>query len=301
MSSELARRPEPLADRMMYAKALAEANLLPPAYRKQPANVLLAMEYGDALGLSPIAAIQGVHIIDGKPSASAQLIGALVRRAGHRLRVVVSQDGTGAKATIVRSDDPDFTFEAVWTMDRAKAAGLLGKGTWAAYPTNLLKARAITEVARDACPEALSGVAYTAEELGGDTPELVETRITRHTDRTPTEWDTPPEVTDAEVVDIRTGELLADAQDAADLEQSVERHPAKGAARFTGASDAQLALIVKLLRQLAADAADINPLLSRIVGRDVDKLMDLSKVEASDVIRELKQAHADITTQASDD
>jgi hypothetical protein len=43
----------------------------------------------------------------------------------------------------------------------------------------MLKARAITEVARDACPEALFGVAYTAEELGAETdaegvPVLVE-------------------------------------------------------------------------------------------------------------------------------
>lgn len=157
-----------LADRMQYAKALAAASLLPAAYRNAPANVLLAMEYGDALGLAPIAAIQGVHVIDGKPTASAQLIGALVRRAGHRLRVEVSPDGTAARATVIRSDDPDFEFVSVWTLARAEAAGLTGKGTWQKFPTNLLKARAITEVARDACPEALSGVAYTAEEIGHD-------------------------------------------------------------------------------------------------------------------------------------
>lgn len=165
--TEIANR-SPLGDRMNYAKALAEASLLPASYRKQPANVLLAMEYGDALGLSPIAAIQGVHVIDGKPTASAQLIGALVRKAGHRLRVIVSEDRTAAKATIVRADDPEFEFVSVWTLDRAQSAGLLGKGTWKAYPENLLKARAITEVARDACPEVLSGVAYTPEELGHD-------------------------------------------------------------------------------------------------------------------------------------
>lgn len=163
----------PLAERIQYAKALAEASLLPSSYRKQPANVLMAMEYGEALGLSPIAAIQGIHVIDGKPTASAQLIGALVRKAGHRLRVTVAGDGLSAKATIIRKDDADFTFESVWTLDRAQAAGLLGKGTWKQYPTNLLKARAITEVARDACPEVLSGVAYTAEELGDESLEPV--------------------------------------------------------------------------------------------------------------------------------
>jgi hypothetical protein len=63
-------------------------------------------------------------------------------------------------------------------MDRAKAANLTGKGNWRTYPAAMLKARAITEVARDACPEALFGVAYTAEELGSDAPVRVEATLT---------------------------------------------------------------------------------------------------------------------------
>lgn len=206
--TDIALPSTPLGDRMTYAKALAAASLLPPAYRNQPANVLLAMEYGDALGLSPIAAIQGVNVIDGKPSASASLIGALVRRAGHRLRVETTPDGASARATIIRSDDPEFTFTAVWTMERAQAAGLTGKGAWKTYPSAMLKARAITEVARDACPEALSGVQYTAEELGAD----------EHTDRRPsrvedTRWDHPAadaleQLEDAGIVDISDAEVI---------------------------------------------------------------------------------------------
>jgi hypothetical protein len=189
-----------LTERMTYAKALAHASLLPRAYRDQPANVLLAMEYGDALGLSPIAAIQGVHVIDGKPTASASLIGALVRRAGHRLRVETSPDGTSATATIIRADDPDFPFTCTWTMDRARAAGLLGKsgGSWSTYPQAMLKARAITEVARDACPEVLSGVAYTAEELGADD----------HAPTATATWETPEPVPAPDGVDTDTGEIV---------------------------------------------------------------------------------------------
>ena len=185
-----------LTERMTYAKALAAASLLPPAYRSQPANVLLAMEYGDALGLSPIAAIQGVNVIDGKPSASASLIGALVRRAGHRLRVETSPDGTSARATIIRHDDPEFPFTCTWTMERAQAAGLTGKGAWRTYPEAMLKARAITEVARDACPEVLSGVQYTPEELGADEPSSTAT------------WETPEPAPAPDNVDGDTGEIV---------------------------------------------------------------------------------------------
>ena len=161
-----------LPDKIAYARELAHANMLPTQYRKQPANLLYAIEYAEMLGLSPMAAVTGIHVIEGKPSASAGLISGLVRRAGHRLRVWVERDERGAVvaavATIIRSDDPDFEFRARWTMDRARAAGLAGKAVWRSYPEAMLKARAITEVAREACEEALLGVAYTPEELGAE-------------------------------------------------------------------------------------------------------------------------------------
>lgn len=153
-----------MGDKIQYAKALAEASLLPRAYQKQPGNVLLAIEMGEALQLHPYVAIQSIHVIEGKPTASAALISALVRRAGHRLRV--SGDDEKAVAVIVRADDPDFQYRSEWTIARAQKAGLSGKGVWKTYPAAMLKARAITEVARDACQEALSGVQYTPEELG---------------------------------------------------------------------------------------------------------------------------------------
>lgn len=165
MSAELARREQNGLDaKLRYAEMMAQASLLPPAYRKQPANVLLAIEHGEMLGLPPLAAIQMIHIIDGRPAASAGLISALVRRAGHRLRV--TGDETSATATVVRSDDPEFTYTATWDLDRAKSAGLLGKTNWRTYPAAMLKARAVSEVARDACQEALCGLTYTADELG---------------------------------------------------------------------------------------------------------------------------------------
>jgi len=164
----------PMRDRVDWAEKIARSNLLPRAYQNNPANVLLALEYGNALGISPVVAMQQIHVIEGKPTASAQLIGGLVRNAGHKLRVEFNDKTMTATATIIRSDDPDYQFTAVWNLDRAKAANLTGKGNWRTYPAAMLKARAITEVARDACPEALFGVAYTAEELNGDAPVQVE-------------------------------------------------------------------------------------------------------------------------------
>lgn len=188
-----------LNTKVTYARELAESGLLPAQYRKNPANVLWAIEFGEALGVAPMTAITGVHVIDGKPTASAGLISALVRRAGHRLRVT----GTDQKATaqIIRSDDPDFVFEAVWTLDRARQAGLINKNVWKSYPAAMLKARAITEVARDACEEALNGCRYTAEELGAEVNEEGEpTTVVEQIHPEPVRAEPPVEVDwDAEI------------------------------------------------------------------------------------------------------
>jgi hypothetical protein len=169
LSAEIAVRPPQhmsLPDKITYAKALADSNLLPPQYRKNPANLLFALEYADALGVAPIHAITSIHVIEGKPSASADLIGTMVRRAGHKLRI--TGDDTHAVAQIIRADDPEFTFEARWDMAKARAAGLTNKSVWKNYPGAMLRARAITEVARAGAPDALFGVQYTPEELGAE-------------------------------------------------------------------------------------------------------------------------------------
>lgn len=166
MSTEIALpQPTSLESKMRYAQALATSNLLPKQYQRQPANLLFALEYADALGVSPIHAITSIHVISGKPSASADLIAALIRRAGHKLRV--TGDDTKARAVLIRHDDPEFEFVAEWTMAKAKQAGL-NTATWKAYPAAMLRSRAITEVARMGAPDALFGVIYTPEELGAE-------------------------------------------------------------------------------------------------------------------------------------
>lgn len=179
----------PSANRMIasiqYARMLAASGLLPREYRNAPANVLYAVEYGAMLNLPPIAAITGINIIEGKPTASAGLISSLVRRAGHRLRVGFDEQTMTGWATINRADDPDFTFRCEWNLDRAVTAELCSlkdgkpyaidsKGRslpWRKFYPSMTKRRAITEVARDACEEVLYGVHYTPEEMTAETDD----------------------------------------------------------------------------------------------------------------------------------
>ncbi|MEU9760241.1 hypothetical protein AB0D98_10835 [Streptomyces sp. NPDC047987] len=221
MTTELVRHqssaPASLPDKMQYAKALAASGMLPSQYRNQPANLLYALEFADSLGLHPMTAITGVHVIEGKPSASSALISALVRRAGHKLRV--TGDDTRAVAQIIRADDPSFTFECTWTMDRARQAGLTGKKVWQNYPAAMLKARAITEVAREACEEALSGVRYTPEELGANVNEdgmPVDATVQQLRRVQPGEadrWATPSATVQAGIADVSPESLTPSGRD----------------------------------------------------------------------------------------
>ena len=159
----------PIGNKVEYAQTLAHSNLLPKHFQNNPANLLYAIEFAEALGMKPIHAITSVHVINGKPSASADLIGTMVRRAGHKLRV--TGDDTYAEAVLIRQDDPDFEFRARWDMAKARTAGL-NTATWKAYPGAMLRARAITEVCRAGAPDALHGIQHSTEELSdlGETP-----------------------------------------------------------------------------------------------------------------------------------
>ena len=162
------RTTTPVSEQLQYAEKLAKSDLLPRAYHNRPHNILVAKEWASTLSMNLMTVMQQLVIIDGRPTPSAQLVASLVRRAGHNLRV--AGDDQRAVCEITRRDDPGFVFKAVWTIERARASGLANKGNWRTYPGAMLKARAITEAARDACPEALLGLAYTAEELTPTTP-----------------------------------------------------------------------------------------------------------------------------------
>ena len=170
------------------AECLADANLLPPAYRKNPANILLAIQTGAPLGFTAVQSISGIHIISGKPTMSADMMAAAVRRAGHKLRI--EADDTQATAILIRADDPDFEFKSVWTMERARRAGLMSNPSWRKYPAAMLKSRAITEVARQGANDALYGVIYSPEELGETVNEAGDV-ITGHV-QVETTQPTPP-------------------------------------------------------------------------------------------------------------
>lgn len=198
MTSELTTRADQpaqtiqatLNDQMRYAQAIAQAGILPQAYKGHPADVLVAIGLGQSMGLTPAQSLYRINVIQGKPTASGELIASAVRRAGHKLRKI-HEDPQAQSVTveIVRADDPDYPFRV--TRDRAWATqmGLAGKDNYKRQPMTMLYWRAVTACAREACPEALYGIAYTPDEMRDAAPAAADpdVHVQVEADPTPTE------------------------------------------------------------------------------------------------------------------
>lgn len=169
-----------LQERADYIARLAPSTILPTAYRGNAANAFVAAETGAALGLEPLQALASIAVINGRATLSSDLMAAVIRRAGHTLRIVENSPES-VTATLIRADDKKFEFTVTWDKDKAMKAGLWGqKGPWSQYPTQMLRARAITEVARQGASEALMGMIYSPEDFGAtitDTGEVIEAEI----------------------------------------------------------------------------------------------------------------------------
>lgn len=151
-------------DRLQHAQAVAQSSLIPDGYRNQPANVLWAMDLADALDVPFPQVMQTMVVMRGRMTMSADLMAAVVRRAGHKLHV--REQGMSVTAALIRRDDPDYEFTATWDEAKARQAGLWGqRGPWTQYPAQMLRSRAITEVCRQGASDALAGTIYSPDEL----------------------------------------------------------------------------------------------------------------------------------------
>lgn len=162
MSKELT-----ISEQINLADRYAQALITPDAYRKRSADILIAIALGQSIGLAPVQSMYEINVIKGKPTMSATLVEAQVRKAGHKLRITVNETPgeESATCTIIRRDDPDHPFISKRDRAWAQRMGLLGNLNYSKQPATMLKKRAITDCARDACSEVLCGIAYCEEEM----------------------------------------------------------------------------------------------------------------------------------------
>jgi hypothetical protein len=146
---------------MRLTARINNTTFVPSALRGKPAEVLACMITGQELGLEPMISLRMINVIEGRPALSAELMRALVNRAGHRLSVVEAKQD---KVTLYgRRTDTGSEATVTWTLEDAKRANLLGRGAWTTYPRSMLLARATSELCRQIFSDVIAGL-YTEEE-----------------------------------------------------------------------------------------------------------------------------------------
>ena len=146
------------------AESLARTSFAPKAFQGKPQEITAAILTGGEMGMSPMASLRSIHMIQGTPSLSAHAQRGVALGKGHRVWV---EESTDKKAVVCgQRAGTDDVQRSTWTIARAEQAGLPNKNpNWKTQPQAMLVARASSEVCRLIAADALLGMPYTVEEL----------------------------------------------------------------------------------------------------------------------------------------
>lgn len=149
------------------AKFVAESRLFKNA--DSAAKALAIIFKGIEIGIGPMAALEHLNIIDGKPpSCDGALMLALLRKSGIRVEFIERTDKI-CKLKMTRPDNGDFIITQ-FTFEEAQKAGLTGKPNWK-YARAMLTWRTVSEGAKLIASDLMiiGGIPmYTHEEINPD-------------------------------------------------------------------------------------------------------------------------------------
>ena len=136
--------------------ALAATSMVPQHFQGKPDDAAAAIMHGNELGLPAIQSLQQIFVVRGKPAMYARAMVALIIAKGHRIFEVESSP-TSVTWAGVRSDNGD-EMTSTWTIERATTAGFTSNKLYETQPTEMLRAKAQSEVARNLFPDILTGM-----------------------------------------------------------------------------------------------------------------------------------------------
>jgi hypothetical protein len=174
MSTAIVRQDQVVAsldDVQRTAKLLAMSNYFDAKGDSNTAIAQIATKIlaGREMGYGPFASVQGIHVIQGKPVISANLMAAAVKRGGRYDYRVRKLDTDGCEIEFFQrtGEKLESVGKSAFLKDDAKAAGLLNKDNWQKFARNMYFARAMSNGIRFFCPDVFDGnTAYTPDELG---------------------------------------------------------------------------------------------------------------------------------------
>ena len=161
----LAFVPQTMEEQHQYAQKLSRSNLVPAAFKGKPDDVLIAMNMGAELGLTPIAALQNIAVINGKPCLYGDGLLAVCRGSGKVADFEETIKDGVATCKITRVDNATPIVRS-FSVEDAKRANLWGKsGPWKLYPQRMLQMRARSWALRDGFADCLGGFSSAEEAI----------------------------------------------------------------------------------------------------------------------------------------
>lgn len=187
---------------MTVANGIVGTSFVPQHFRGKPEEAAAAILYGATLGFDPLTSLQQLYSIGGKPALYSRAMVAVVLSKGHRVWTI--EDRPDSVTVAGQRKGSDHVEQITWTIERAKTAGYTSNANYKKDPHAMLYARASGDVARRIAPDALLGLAYSAEELqlGEGTTSAQQVTADQFVPAEPAQEPTPQE----------TGEAPTDAQ-----------------------------------------------------------------------------------------
>lgn len=162
-------------ERLQFMAKIYAASTFNAKNAQSEGDFFLIMLKGLELGISPMAAVDTINIISGKPVLDAKGMLALVKSSGLLEDIQIDSNNQRCIVTVKRFGNSEqivsFTLEDAQrfqTYERGSWIPLANKGNWKSQPTVMLKWRAVTSAMREVFPDVISGL-YTPEELDPDT------------------------------------------------------------------------------------------------------------------------------------
>lgn len=159
--------PKTMDEAYRLGKAICLAGMA-PRDMDTPERCMIAIMHGLEVGLTPMAALQRIAIVGGRPTVWGDGALGLVRASGLCEFVREWIDGQGddraAFCTVKRRGEPE-PITRQFSVANAKKAGLwTKKGPWQEYPDRMLAMRARAFALRDGFADVLGGL-YLKEEI----------------------------------------------------------------------------------------------------------------------------------------
>jgi len=137
---------------------------------KDEAQAIVKIMAGIEVGIQPITAMTGIHIVKGKVTLGANIMAAAVKNHPKYNYRVTKHDAK--ECTIVFYEGKEKIGISTFTMEEARQAGLINNPSWQKWPKNMLFARALSNGVRWYCPDAFGHApVYVPEEMGLDVNE----------------------------------------------------------------------------------------------------------------------------------